>query len=162
MSNLLNPLVPTVLFVYPLETLENRKVLWYFQGVEKECGGNKWVKLIILAYHYIIIRAWSPSSYLVLVTFKASQMAFSKEVNFPSLLYLMVLRLSSGLYKENMFAEINSESSNLEASRRSLSAFPATAILTLNNIFVISKMGKKVITPLDSWHLVLTIFRWLP
>ena len=31
-------------FTTPLKTLENRKVFWYFQGVEKWCIGNKWVK----------------------------------------------------------------------------------------------------------------------
>ena len=32
------------LFLYTLETLENRKVFWCFQGVEKGCTENKWVK----------------------------------------------------------------------------------------------------------------------
>ena len=31
-------------FLYPLKASENRMVFWYFQGVEKECIGNKWVK----------------------------------------------------------------------------------------------------------------------
>ena len=30
--------------LYPLKTSENHKVFWYFQGVEKGCFGNKWVK----------------------------------------------------------------------------------------------------------------------
>ena len=38
-----NSIVPNALFLYPLETSENRKVLWCFQGVEKGCIRNKWV-----------------------------------------------------------------------------------------------------------------------
>ena len=39
----INPFVPNASFLYPLKTLENLKVFWYFQGVEKGCIGNKWV-----------------------------------------------------------------------------------------------------------------------
>ena len=35
--------VPNALFLYPLKTSENRKVLWCFQGVQKGYIGNKWV-----------------------------------------------------------------------------------------------------------------------
>ena len=31
-------------FLYPLKTSENHKVFWCFQGLEKGCIGNKWVK----------------------------------------------------------------------------------------------------------------------
>ena len=40
----LDPFVPNAPFLYPLKTSENRKVFWCFQGVEKVCIGNKWVK----------------------------------------------------------------------------------------------------------------------
>ena len=30
----------------PLKTLENRKVIWCFQGVEKGCTGKKWVNIL--------------------------------------------------------------------------------------------------------------------
>ena len=43
--DLLSPFVPNATFLYPLKTSENRKVFWYFQGVEKECIGNEWVNL---------------------------------------------------------------------------------------------------------------------
>ena len=33
-------------FLYPLKTSENRKVFYCFQGVEKGCIGNEWVKEI--------------------------------------------------------------------------------------------------------------------
>ena len=39
---LFNPFVPNAPILYPLKTSENRKV---FQGVEKGCIGNKWVKI---------------------------------------------------------------------------------------------------------------------
>ena len=39
-----NPFVPNVPFLYPLKTLENLKVFWYFQGAEKGYIGNEWVK----------------------------------------------------------------------------------------------------------------------
>ena len=34
-------------FLFPLETPENRKVFRYFQGVEKWCISNDWVKYFI-------------------------------------------------------------------------------------------------------------------
>ena len=40
----IKPFVPNAPFFYPLKTSQNRKVFWCFQGVEKECIGNKWVK----------------------------------------------------------------------------------------------------------------------
>ena len=42
---LLNPFVPNAPFLYPLKTSENCKVIWCFHEVEKECIGNRWVKL---------------------------------------------------------------------------------------------------------------------
>ena len=41
---MLNPFVPNSPFFYPLKTPEDRKVFWCFQGIEKWCIGNKWVK----------------------------------------------------------------------------------------------------------------------
>ena len=41
--------VPNAPFLYPLNTSENRKVFWCFQGVEKECSGNKWVNRALFA-----------------------------------------------------------------------------------------------------------------
>ena len=56
--NILPPLYLTYLFpMYPFSTLENirkRKVFWCFQGGQKRCIGNKWVKGAILC----ILRAW--------------------------------------------------------------------------------------------------------
>ena len=43
--NLLNPFVPNTVFLYRLKTLQNRKIFWCFQGVEKGCFGNEWVKM---------------------------------------------------------------------------------------------------------------------
>ena len=40
----INPFVPNALFLYLLKTSENLKVFRCFQGVEKECIGNEWVK----------------------------------------------------------------------------------------------------------------------
>ena len=42
--NMINSFVPNSLFLYPLITLENRKVFLCFQRVEKGCIWNKWVK----------------------------------------------------------------------------------------------------------------------
>ena len=36
-----NPFFPNATFLYSLKTSENLKVFWCFQGVEKECIGNK-------------------------------------------------------------------------------------------------------------------------
>ena len=43
----LNAFVPNAPFLYPLKTSENRPVFWYFQGVEKGCIGDEWVKLVV-------------------------------------------------------------------------------------------------------------------
>ena len=40
----INPFVPNAPFLYPLKTSENLSVFWCFQGVEKGCLGNEWVK----------------------------------------------------------------------------------------------------------------------
>ena len=42
---LFNPFVPIAPFLYPLKTSENRKVFFFFHGVEKGCIVNEWVKL---------------------------------------------------------------------------------------------------------------------
>ena len=47
--NWVNPFVPNPPFLYPLKTSENRKVFWCFQGVEKGCIGNEWVKQAIVS-----------------------------------------------------------------------------------------------------------------
>ena len=39
-----NPFVPNALFLYPLKTSKSRKFFWCFQGVEKGCIANEWVK----------------------------------------------------------------------------------------------------------------------
>ena len=40
----LSPFVPYATFLYPLKISENLAVFWCFQGVEKGCIENKWVK----------------------------------------------------------------------------------------------------------------------
>ena len=47
-SKPLKALVPNAPILYLLKTSENRKVFSFFQGVEKGCIGNKWVKVILL------------------------------------------------------------------------------------------------------------------
>ena len=49
----LNPCVPIVLFLYPPKTSENRKVFWCFQGVEKGCIANEWVKVMKLLERHL-------------------------------------------------------------------------------------------------------------
>ena len=39
-----NPFVPNAPFLYLTKTSENLTVFWCFQGAEKWCIGNKWVK----------------------------------------------------------------------------------------------------------------------
>ena len=39
-----NPFVLSAPFLYLLKTPENLKIFWCFQGVEKKCIGNEWVK----------------------------------------------------------------------------------------------------------------------
>ena len=43
-NSLFSPFVPNAPFLYPLKTSENLAVFWCFQGVEKGCIGNEWVK----------------------------------------------------------------------------------------------------------------------
>ena len=40
----INPFFPNAPFLYTLKTSENLMVFWYFQGLEKGCIENKWVK----------------------------------------------------------------------------------------------------------------------
>ena len=42
-SSVFIPLITNAPFLYLLDTKENHKVFWCFQGVEKGCIGNKWV-----------------------------------------------------------------------------------------------------------------------
>ena len=42
----LNPFFPNPPFLYPLETSENRKVFWYFQGPDKGCIRNERVSFL--------------------------------------------------------------------------------------------------------------------
>ena len=44
-----NPIVSNTPFLYLLKTSENPTVFWCFQGAEKGCIENKWVKLIFLS-----------------------------------------------------------------------------------------------------------------
>ena len=44
-SIFVNSFVPNGPFLYTLKTSENLKVFWYFQGAEKGCIGNEWVKI---------------------------------------------------------------------------------------------------------------------
>ena len=46
----INPLVPNAPFLYPVKTSENRTAFWCFQGVEKRCIGNEWVKYGIYCF----------------------------------------------------------------------------------------------------------------
>ena len=39
-----NPFFPNAPFLYPLKTSENHQIFRYFQGIEKGCIENKWVK----------------------------------------------------------------------------------------------------------------------
>ena len=39
-----NRFVSNAPFLYSLKTSQNRKIFWCFQGLEKECIGNVWVK----------------------------------------------------------------------------------------------------------------------
>ena len=40
----IDPFFSNAPFLYPLKTSKNLKVFWCFQGVEKGCIGNEWVK----------------------------------------------------------------------------------------------------------------------
>ena len=53
MNFFLNLFAPNAPFLYHLKTSENRKVFWWFQGVEKGCIGNKWVNNIFCKYKLI-------------------------------------------------------------------------------------------------------------
>ena len=56
----INEFVPNTPFLYPSKTSENRKVFWFFQGVEKECIGNKWVKYTSLLLHTLYLTHFMP------------------------------------------------------------------------------------------------------
>ena len=52
---LFKPCVPNTNFLYLLKTLENHMVFSCFQGVEKGCIGNKWVKTSCNLFGFIKI-----------------------------------------------------------------------------------------------------------
>ena len=61
-SLLFNPFVPNAPILYPLKNSENLTVFWCFQGVEKGCIWNEWLKEIAywrlphLSIHWLIMR----------------------------------------------------------------------------------------------------------
>ena len=40
----INPFISNAPFLYLMKTSENLTVFWCFQGVEKGCIGNEWIK----------------------------------------------------------------------------------------------------------------------
>ena len=68
---MLNPFAHNAPFLYPLKTLENVTAFWCFQGLEKGCIGNKWVKAMIIGKKefkcmekkYQTCTAWKVSKY---------------------------------------------------------------------------------------------------
>ena len=51
-----NPFAPNGPFLYSLKTPENITVFWCFQGLEKGCIGNKWIKLIRCELFYLHVK----------------------------------------------------------------------------------------------------------
>ena len=57
-----NPFVPNAPFLYPKKTSENRTVFFlYFQGVEKGCIENKWVKHVVSMLKLENKKSWKHS-----------------------------------------------------------------------------------------------------
>ena len=56
---LVNPFVPSAPFLYPRKTLENLTVSRCFQGLEKGCIGNKWVKFVEIFWDNIFKFLWT-------------------------------------------------------------------------------------------------------
>ena len=54
----INPFIPITSFLYPLKTAENLRVFLCFQGVEKRCIGNKWIKLYF-RFIGLLVPLWS-------------------------------------------------------------------------------------------------------
>ena len=48
----LSSFVPNAPFLYLLKTSEKLTVFWCFQGVEKGCIGNEWVKVFMKSLWY--------------------------------------------------------------------------------------------------------------
>ena len=48
----INTFIPNAPFLYPLKTSKNLTVFWCFQGVEKGCIGNYWVKFITFNFKF--------------------------------------------------------------------------------------------------------------
>ena len=74
-----NPFVPNAPFLYPLKTLENRKVFWCFQGVEKGCMKNEWVMLIIISKYVVMF--WSTKTAYFICNLVAKKRIKGKELN---------------------------------------------------------------------------------
>ena len=104
----------------------------------------------------MLLKQKSPSlpRNLALGTFGELLIVFSTKVNLLYLLYstasIQLEVLSSASDKAKLFAKNFSNNSNLDDSGISLPVFPSRTNLKLHNIFITLKMGKKVITNLDS------------
>ena len=59
-----NPFVPNAPFLYLLKISKNLTVFWCFQGVEKGCIGNKWVKGALSK----IVKDWKPLTIFTCLT----------------------------------------------------------------------------------------------
>ena len=52
-NSCINQFFPNALFIYPLKTLENRKIFCCFQRIEKGCIGKKWINELLSIKHNI-------------------------------------------------------------------------------------------------------------
>ena len=100
----------------------------------------------------MLIKQKSPSlpRNSTLGTFGELPIAFSTKVNLLYLLYSTAQRCCLPHLLKKLFAENFSKNSNLDDSGISLPVFPSRTILKLHNISITPKIGKKVITNLDS------------
>ena len=92
-----NPFVPNAPFLYPLKTSENRKVFWCFQGVEKGCIENEWVKANFFSWRSSFL-----SSFFVLEWRKVAKLF----LQFWCVHYFSLLSITSTL---NNFTNKNQE-----------------------------------------------------
>ena len=64
----IKPFVPNAPFLYPLKSSENRKVFRCFQGAEKGCIGNEWVKHA-MCLHEVLEVMWPINVPLIVILF---------------------------------------------------------------------------------------------
>ena len=96
-----NPFIPNTPFLYPLKTSENLTFFWCFQGVEKGCIGNKWVKIQITNHNSKALSKTTSKKTqffeFFLLLYYHTKLSLQSNLHFCHLLYIDSIRFPRAL-----------------------------------------------------------------